>query len=109
MLIPLLVIIVIIIIVYNLPVISKHLGIEHMAPLNDKYKNKPPVDNYNDKIRFHRPTRCFSCEKEAMRTWGKKSAYKGQPTKCFSCEANAKQRGTPPGLTGPSKCFGCLN
>jgi hypothetical protein len=59
-----------------------------------------------------RPSKCFSCEKEAIRLWGPEYAWKAQNTKCFSCERHLlKSNNNNPAmgaLAGPTKCFDCV-
>tara|TARA_B100001287_G_C22317768_1_gene360206 strand:+ start:19 stop:384 length:366 start_codon:yes stop_codon:yes gene_type:complete len=52
---------------------------------------------------YGRPNKCFSCEKEVLKTAGQKYIHYAFPSKCFSCEKQSKN----PYMEGPTKCFAC--
>jgi hypothetical protein len=52
---------------------------------------------------YGRPNKCFSCEKEMIKTGNEKNIHQAFPSKCFSCEKESKN----PYMEGSTKCFSC--
>jgi hypothetical protein len=66
-------------------------------------KRKKRYINKRRSIKKHylnSPSKCFSCEKQIIRTHGLASVNLAQPTKCFDCEKQTKR-------SQPTKCFDC--
>lgn len=77
------------------------------APVNYKVTRKNP--NYKkactEKLILSRPNKCFSCEREILKNYGKDYLNYAFPGKCFACEKESKN----PIHEGPTKCFSCKN
>ena len=57
---------------------------------------------------LHRPSKCYSCEKQIIQTHGVASVNLAQPTKCFDCETkkgNFLNRSLDTSMGGYGKFF----
>lgn len=54
------------------------------------------------------PTKCFSCERQMINTYGPEYAWMGKQSKCFSCERQlASINPDLANYTHGTKCFDC--
>ena len=57
---------------------------------------------------LHRPSKCYSCERQVIQTHGLSSVNLAQPTKCFDCESaedNFLNRSIDTSMGGYGKFF----
>lgn len=54
------------------------------------------------------PTKCFSCERQMINTYGPEYAWQGKQSKCFDCERQMASVDPNEGnRTHGTKCFDC--
>ena len=68
-------------------------------------------EKFNNNLYLSSPTRCFSCEQEAIKLYGPEYAFLGKPSKCFSCEKQLINEYGPneANIGHGTKCFSCEN